>query len=208
VIKFSDARLAFAQAIYDLLSKSDEQEWFSVSQISERAGLEVGGAFAGRVLTLSQEEDEIFQSTRDEGEEFWTLGKEGFELVEAHQQSLEAAAEAAPASDRVVRFNHNAPDAQQIAEQLAEVRESVRGANGPDIDEQERGRVFEALTIAEEIWKSSNFKLIQLKVGVLLAVEDAAALLAKTAKNVAAALLVDAIKSFVKTHFHTDLDAI
>jgi len=114
----------------------------------------------------------------------------------------------APASNRVVRFNHNAPDAVEIALQLDDISESVRGANGVEIDELERDRVFAALEVAKEIWRSGNFKLIQFKVGVLMAVEDAAALLVSNAKHVSAAMLVDAIKAFAKNHFHADLDGI
>ncbi len=208
MIRYEDAKAAFAQAIYDLLAESDVQEWFSVPEISRKAGLKIGSAFASRVLALSREEDDVFNFFGGDGEPLWTLGKEGFDLIEAQQTVRDASEKLAPASDRVVRFNHNAPDAQEISNQLEEVRESVRGANSPEIDEQERERVFSALAVAKEIWETGHFKLIQLKVGVLLAVEDAAAILAKTAKHVAAAMLVDAIKAFAKNHLQVDLDAI
>lgn len=206
MIKFAEAKIALARAIHNLLSESEAEEWFSVAEITQRSVLDIGNAFASRVLKISQEEDEIFDSDSDN---YWTLGKEGFDLIEAQGfVDLDIVEDSAPASNRVVRFNHNAPDAEEIAAQLAQVSEDVRGANGPEMDEQERERIFSALNIAKDIWQSANFRLIQLKVGVLIAVEDAAVLLAKTSKHVAAAMLIDAIKAFAKNHFHADLDHI
>ncbi|WP_153006041.1 hypothetical protein [Sphingomonas sanguinis] len=114
----------------------------------------------------------------------------------------------APASDRVVQFDHNSPEAAEIADKFADVKEYVRGVNLPGVDEQERHRVLSALDVAETLWSTGNLKLLQVKVGVLMAVEDASRLLAETAKQVAVSLLIDAIKAFVKTHFHADLDKL
>ncbi|KTW02471.1 hypothetical protein SB4_03340 [Sphingomonas sanguinis] len=68
--------------------------------------------------------------------------------------------------------------------------------------------MLSALDVAETLWSTGNLKLLQVKVGVLMAVEDASRLLAETAKQVAVSLLIDAIKAFVKTHFHADLDKL
>lgn len=114
----------------------------------------------------------------------------------------------APAADRVVQFDHNAPDAIKISKDISEIFDSVRGANGPEIHENERVRVQNALQVAKQIWDSGQFKIIQLKVGIILAIEDAAILLSKTTKHVAAALLVDTIKSFIKNHLQVDLEAL
>ncbi len=206
MIRYEEARLAFAQAIYDLLARSNGDEWFSIGDIAGKAGLETGLAFASRVLSLSREEDDIFHSDSDG---YWTLGKEGFDLIEKSADLLQATPfSSAPAAGRIVSFNHNSPEASSIEERLTEVMEDVRGVNSSDIDEQERARVYDGLQSAQLIWKSSSLRLIQLRVGVLLAVEDAVQLLSKTSRHVAAALLVDAIKAFCKTHLHADLDVI
>ncbi|MFM5893963.1 MAG: hypothetical protein ACKOQM_05965 [Novosphingobium sp.] len=113
-----------------------------------------------------------------------------------------------PAADRMVRFDDNEPEAISIASGLAQLSEDVRGANDPSISDDERSRVLGALERAREIWSSGQFKLIQLKIGVLIAVEDAAKLLKMTVKYASTALLVDSIKTFAKNHFHVDLDAI
>ena len=64
------------------------------------------------------------------------------------------------------------------------------------------------LEAAELLWDAAQLKLIQIKVGVIMAVEDARKVLAGTAKAVAGALIVDAIKSLVKNQLGIDLDNI
>lgn len=112
----------------------------------------------------------------------------------------------APASDRIVKFDHNHPDYSAISEGLSSVREAVREINDTDVDEDERARVLAAFDAAQTFWGAAQLKVIQLRVGVLMAVEDAVRILGHTAKALAAALLVDTIKSFVKNHAGVDLD--
>ncbi len=112
----------------------------------------------------------------------------------------------APASDRIVPLNHNSPDYQEIATKFASISEDVRGVN--DAEPEEKERVLNSLQAAEVLWDSAQLRIVQLKVGVLMAVEDAASFLGKGAKAVGAALLVDLIKTFVKNHFDFDLDAL
>lgn len=110
----------------------------------------------------------------------------------------------APAADRIVKFDHNLPDFGEIQNGLSQTQEDVRASNG--IEPDERDRVLRSLDAASVLWNAAEIKLIQLKIGVLMAVEDAAKALVATTKAVAAALLVDAIKAFVKTHAGVDLD--
>ena len=112
----------------------------------------------------------------------------------------------APSSDGLVRFDHNAPEYAEIATGLANVREDVRGLNDSGVDPIERERVLASFDAAQTLWKSTQLKIIQVKVGILMALDDAVKILGKSAKAVAAALLVDTIKSFVKSHTGIDLD--
>ena len=111
-----------------------------------------------------------------------------------------------PASNRVVRLDHNNPEFAAIANGLAEVREAVREINDSDVDPEERERLLASFDAAQTYWQAVQIKVIQLKVGVLMAVEDAVRILGGTAKAVTAALLVDSIKTFVKNHTGVDLD--
>ena len=115
-------------------------------------------------------------------------------------------AEIVPASDRVVRFDHNNPYFVEISAGISDVREAVRATNGLDTGSEDRERILAALDAAQFLWKSVQIKVIDLKVGILLALEDATKFLAATAKAVAAALLVDTFKAFVKNHASVDLD--
>ena len=206
-MKFDDIKLSLVKALFELLSQSDEQEWFTVSEILAHGDIKLGGGLVGRVLVLSQEEEDIFSSSNDGGVEYWTLGREGFDLVEA-SQGADREGDYAPAADRIVRFNHNSPEASEIAKRIEETLEAVRGVNSPEVEELERRRVSQALVVARDLWQSGQFKVVQFRVGVLLAVEDAAKLVSSTTLAVSTSLLVDALKSFAKRHFHIDLDAV
>jgi hypothetical protein len=116
--------------------------------------------------------------------------------------------QSAPASDRLVGFDHNLPEYIDIADQLTSVAESIRGANDSDLNELERSRITAGLSAAQQLWSAFQLKAIQIKVGVIMAVEDAAKALGSNAKAIAAALLVDTIKAFVKNHGGIDLDHI
>ncbi len=136
----------------------------------------------------------------------YEISESGYKKVERDMR--EGALERVPASDRIVNFNHNQPDALEIQQGLADVKEAVRGSNLEDVDDSERTRVIASLEAAENLWRAAAFRVIQLKIGVLMAVEDAARLLKNTAKSVAASMLVEAIKAFTRNHFNIDLDAL
>lgn len=114
----------------------------------------------------------------------------------------------APASDRMVSLDHNLEAYSKIASGLATIKEAVRSANDIEVEPEERDRIFRSLEAAQSLWSAAQLNYLQIKVGVLMAAEDAAKVLAGTAKAVASALLVDAIKAFVKGHAGLDLDSL
>jgi hypothetical protein len=103
-----------------------------------------------------------------------------------------------PASDRMVPLNHNQPEYEEIRSQLSGLYDEFRSANDLPIDSDERERIVAGLAAAKILWQSTQLKIIQIKVGLILAVEDASWALEKIGKAAASALLVDAIKAFVK----------
>ena len=113
-------------------------------------------------------------------------------------------AEIVPAADRLVPLDHNLPEHLQVKRGLEELHEAVRSVN----DLPERDRLLASLTAAESLWQAAELKIIQIKVGVIMVIEDAGRALAATAKAVGAALLVDAIKALVKAKTNIDLDSL
>ena len=138
----------------------------------------------------------------------YTINEKGYRKVEQLVLASEPASGAAPASDRLVAFNHNSPEFSEIRDGIRDLYESLRGANELTVDENERSRIAHSLLAAVELWEAVQLKAIQVKIGILMAVEDARNSLAATAKAVSAALLIDAIKALVKSHTGLDLDKI
>ncbi|WP_294322750.1 hypothetical protein [uncultured Sphingomonas sp.] len=163
--------------------------------------MSVKKAFASRVMNLSIDDGSIFDRLEEDGEFYFSLGADGFEL-------LQEGRDLAVASDRFVTFDHNSADAVDISRGIAELLDDVRGANDAELDPADRSRVIAQLEAANKIWNAGSFRILQLKVGVLLAISDAGYFLKSTSKAVAAALLTDAIKAFVKSKFSIDLDAL
>jgi hypothetical protein len=113
-----------------------------------------------------------------------------------------------PASDRVVRLDHNQPDYQEVRSELANLREAVRTANDLEIEPAERNRVLASLDSAQTLWAAAQLKVVQVKVGIVMVVEEARHVISSTSKAVVGALIVDMIKAFIKTHTGIDLDRI
>lgn len=105
----------------------------------------------------------------------------------------------ANASDRVVSFDHNSADYKEVALAISELKEAIRGYNGEEIEQGEKQRLSKGLDAAESLWQSAQLKMIQIEVGVILAVEDAYNALVDIGKAVVGATLVDLIRDMVKS---------
>lgn len=107
-------------------------------------------------------------------------------------------AEIVPGSDRLVRIDHNQPEYAEIAKGLDDLYEQVRKDNEVGETAAERDRLLCSLRAAREYWSVSELYIIQIRVGIVMAVEEATEAITKTGKAVGAALLVDLIKKFLK----------
>lgn len=101
-----------------------------------------------------------------------------------------------PASDRMVRFNHNEPDYQRVTVALESAIEAVRSTNDP-IDN--RDAAIQSLNYAKALWQRAELPLLQAKIGIIMAIDDAVLLLKKAAVvallETAKALVADYLKS-------------
>ena len=103
-----------------------------------------------------------------------------FEISEAGYKAVEADLVAtaedanseliAPAADRVVRFCDNSPEYVQAGDLIVQITNAVEGDNA--INSGERSRLRAALRAASELWQATELKIIQIKVGILMALED------------------------------------
>jgi hypothetical protein len=110
--------------------------------------------------------------------------------------SLEA--KVIPASDRIVTLDHNAPAYAQVRDGLEDLLTKVRENNEVGESAAHRQRLLHSLEAAQKLWDAAELKLIQIQVGVVLAIEDAGTALKTVGKLVAIGLMIDAIKALVK----------
>lgn len=103
-----------------------------------------------------------------------------------------------PASDRFVKLDHNKPEYKEIEAELAalDVDALTHGYNGSDFDENEKDRLLKSLDSARTFWNALQLSVVQIKVGIILALEDLGQFVVDAAKKVGIALLVDRIKTF------------
>jgi hypothetical protein len=120
-------------------------------------------------------------------------GREGdilFELGDTHTLL--------PASDRMVPLDHNSAPYSEVRNGLAELHEELRTANDLDCTPDERERLLASLAAAQTLWESAQLKIIQIKVGIIITIEDSIELLSKAGKAVGKSALIDLVKSIVR----------
>jgi len=103
-----------------------------------------------------------------------------------------------PASDRIVALDHNQPQYLKIKVELEDVKETLRGLNDTSLTEEEKTRLLAGINSAQILWDSLQLKVVQIRVGIIMAVEEISNVIAKTSKGVSVALIVDGIKSYIK----------
>jgi hypothetical protein len=159
VITFAEARLAFAESLHRLLTSSDEQEWFTAQQIAAASRLDVRGAFVARVIRISEEEDEFFEITNNDGEPLYALARLGFKIVESSMPP-EFQPISAPASDRIVSLNHNAEREAEIQTALEDLEEAVRTDNEAfKIVPLERDVAIAEISALRRLWAASCIRI-------------------------------------------------
>ena len=62
-----------------------------------------------------------------------------------------------------------------------------------------------SVSAARKLWEATELKVIQIKVGIIITIEDTIDLLSKAGKAVGKALLIDLVKSIVKHKTGIDL---
>ena len=126
---------------------------------------------------------------------FETLLNQSFDLDEWIATTNRAASKSA--IEELVKLDGEDPKHSAIVEGLKVIEEEFRASNAAGKTPAERDQILKGLSAAQELWSSTQLKVIQVKVGVVMAVEDALSALALVGKESAKSMLVDLIKSFV-----------
>lgn len=189
------------------------QQYVRAEKIIETYGLSPKSSWIGR---MAEEWEhlyfrEISKTLGGYGGWAFRLSAEGYRKIEeafaddaliAEALGLSEAENLIPAADRVVQLDHNSASYLNVSKGLDALAEAARSSN----DLPDRERIIPSLSAAKVLWQAAELKVIQIKIGVLMAIEDAAKALSNTAQVVATALLIDAIKSLVKSQTNIDLD--
>jgi len=199
--------------LYSSVTTWEEFGWVNVSRTLDgkvsaairrdqygKALNEILSWLGAETLSIDGKKEEIFSdiSPPDDipmqsGWKWYTLRDDGKEFLETVPLADEI-----PASDRVVTLDHNQPDYKKIKAELEDVKETLRGLNDTTVSQEERSRLSAGIDSAQVLWNSLQLKVIQIKVGIIMVLEDIGKIVGKTAKGVSVALIVDGIKSYIK----------
>lgn len=100
-----------------------------------------------------------------------------------------------PASDRIVSLHHNTPEYQDITAGLEDAVEQVNALKTNELSGDEKSRAVATLQSVSALFRAGELKVVQVKVGIILALEDVERLTGLNFKTVAGTLLLEAIKS-------------
>lgn len=103
-----------------------------------------------------------------------------------------------PAANRIVNLNHNNPEYNEIKNDLEKLHEAVRGLNDSKFDEQTKENAKNEIEAAQRLWQSTELQFIQIKIGIILAIEKAGKLLKDTAHKAMSALVIDKVNAYIK----------
>ena len=156
---YHEAKWLFARTLRDMLISSNYQEWFSPAEIAKQSGLDIGAAFASRVLNLACKEEELFESVKDEdGDTVFTLSHEGFNWLDEYAVDKSPSI---PASDRLVSRSDNLKPINLIKSGLEELSTLVQSTDnevGDKIGDQ-REVIAEEISFAKRAVASPRFRL-------------------------------------------------
>ena len=110
-----------------------------------------------------------------------------------------------PAANRVVNLDHSSLEYREISVQIAALTNAIRTSNQVGDDPDHRDQLLKSLSAASTLWDAAQLNVLQIKVGIIMAVEDAYSALIKIGQGVGFAVTVDLIKSFVKKHAGIDI---
>ena len=193
-------------AAYFVSNRTDKYA-VTISEIREHFNFEIPDRFARIALADIYARDLSAGYLTDEslGEQTIALTAAGIKEAEAiiagnesDISEFDTADNSVPAADRLVTLDHNSAEYQEISRKLKNLKDALRLTNDAGQSGGERDRLVDSLDAAIQLWASSQLKIIQIKVGVLMVVEDVGSALQKAGKAVGWSLIIELIKDYVK----------
>ena len=193
-------------AAYFVSNRTDNYA-VTISEIREHFNFEIPDRFARIALADIYARELSTGYLTEESLENHTIAltaagiKEAEAIISGNESDIsefDIADHSVPAADRLVTLDHNSPEYQEISRELNNLKDALRLTNDAGESGDERDRLVDSLDAAIQLWSSSQLKILQIKVGVIMAVEDVGAALQKAGKAVGWSLIVELIKGYVK----------
>ena len=193
-------------AAYFVSNRTDKYA-VTISEIREHFNFEIPDRFARIALADIYARELSTGYLTEESLENHTIAltaagiKEAEAIISGNESDIsefDIADHSVPAADRLVTLDHNSPEYQEISRELNNLKDALRLTNDAGESGGERDRLVDSLDAAIQLWSSSQLKILQIKVGVIMAVEDVGAALQKAGKAVGWSLIVELIKGYVK----------
>jgi hypothetical protein len=105
----------------------------------------------------------------------------------------------------IIKFDKRDQSYLDVSSGLERLRSEIQRHNDVGISGEERDRLIDSLAAASTLWSSAGLKLIQIRIGILLAIEDAGRALGAAGKAVAWETLRDVVVDIVKSRIGISL---
>jgi len=196
-------------ATYETLVYHSQFESFGTDDVHKRLDRHFAAGFVQRMLTSLSQDDLVIVGQYDEtSRSHYTLSDKGFEyveklpalssLLEPEEKETKPEKKVIPASNRSVPLDHNRPEYKEIAAGFDEAIETAKKTKPNDVSGDEHASLISGLEGARALWNAFDLSIIQVKVGIVMAVEKAESALKKSFSMVKGPLLMEAIKEFFK----------
>ncbi|MBL9065690.1 MAG: hypothetical protein JNN10_05305 [Sphingopyxis sp.] len=202
MVSFTEAKILVLRAIHQALINSDAQEYFSPNEIKVLTNLPIGSAYLSRVCGVLEDDEMLTSVSVSDGEWKYSLTSDGFAYIDetaGHDDGL------VPAAGRLVELSHNSPEYEEISSALDNAIGEIENLKTNEISNDSLSSLKLSLEAARTLWSSYELEIVQIKVGIILAIEKVQRVLNVSFRLARGPLLVDAIKSFIKSAIGVDL---
>ena len=194
------------RATYEHLVFKADYESFDAEEVHKHVSNHISAGYVRRILTSLVTDGLVLSEQWDETSPYhYTVSDKGLEEAErlpplpvllAGDFDRHKVAKLAPTSEGKVPLSHNHDGYQEIAEALDLAVAEALVTKPNEVSGDEHASIVTGLRAARELWNAFELTSAQIRVGLIMAIEDAQKALKRTFKLVKGPLLVEAIKAF------------